>query len=236
MNRPYVSLIIPCFNEGAIFENSVEKIINVLEKINHDWEIIFVDDKSEDDTKKKVERFVKNSKNIKAIYHKNNQGRGKAVTNGIGIAKGEICGYIDVDLEVSENYIPLFVQEIKKGDDLVVGRRFYESTIKSIIRVIISKVYALAINRILNLPLGDTEAGYKFFNRKNILPVLSKVKSVHWFWDTEICAQAYWQGLNISEIPVIYQRRNEKKSTVKLIPDIIDYIKNIYRLKSQVPK
>lgn len=234
MPKYELSIIIPCYNEGATFEKSVQKIVNEIKKLKKTWEIIFVEDKSLDNTKDVVLRFTKKIKNCRAIYHYRNQGRGNSVADGLKVAKGEICGYLDVDLEVSEKYVPIFLKEVEKGNDLVTGKRFYEGGWKNLTRLLLSRVYALAVKMILNLPVDDTEAGYKFFNKKRILPILPKIKSKHWFWDTEICVRAYLSGFNISQVPVLFKRRHDKKSTVKLIPDTLDYINNLIRLKREL--
>ena len=226
-----LSIIIPCYNEGLTFEKSIQKIVSEIKKLKKTWEIIFVEDKSLDNTKVVVAGFTKKIKNCRAIYHSRNQGRGKSAADGIRAANGKICGYLDVDLEVSEKYISLFIKEVEGGADLVVGKRFYEGGFNNLTRFVFSKAYALALKSILKLPIDDTEAGYKFFNRKKISPILPKIKSKHWFWDTEICAKAYWEGLKISQVPVLFKRRVDKKTTVRLLPDTIDYIKNLIRLK-----
>lgn len=236
MAKIYLSVIIPCYNEGPTFEKSVEKIINVLNKLKKSWEIIFVEDKGVDETRNSINGLNKKIKNSKSIFHTRNKGRGRSVADGILIAKGDICGYLDVDLEVSADYIKVFVSEIERGADLAVGKRFYESNFKSLSRVILSKVYAFIVKTFLKIPIADTEAGYKFFRRKRILPILVKVKSNHWFWDTEICARTYWSGLNVSEVPVMFIRRTDKKSTVKLLSDTIAYIKEIMRFRGEVPE
>src|SRR3989344_2388363 len=234
MPKVDLSIIIPCHNEGSIFEDSVEKIVAVLKTQKKKWEMIFVEDKSVDDTKKTVEKLTQKYKNIRAIFHKKNEGRGKSVSDGIKTARGDICGYLDVDLEVSQTYIPLFVKEIEQGFDLAVGKRFYEGGgLSAILRFLASKTYATAVKHIVSIPIEDTETGYKFFRRIKILPILAKIKSRHWFWDTEIFAQASWNGLSLTQIPVLFKRRIDKKSTVKLIPDTIDYIKNLIKLNFQ---
>lgn len=234
MKKIDMSLIIPAFNEGASFEKSVGDIVKQLKRTHKKWELIFVEDKSNDSTKKSVERLIKTIDNSKAIYHSKNQGRGKSVTDGLKLAKGHVCGYLDVDLEVSATYIPLFISEIEQGSDLVVGQRFYEGGLNTLGRYLLSKIYALAVKSILDLNIDDTEAGYKFFNRKKILPLLSKVKSKHWFWDTEICAWAHKAGLEVTQIPVLFNRREDKESTVKIIPDTVDYIRNLIRLRREI--
>ena len=232
MKKPDYSLVLACYNEGPTFEESLNKIYSQVEKMKGVWEIIFVEDKSTDDTRAAVEKFVRENKNAKAIYHNRNLGRGKSVADGIMASRGDICGYIDVDCEIAPSYMPLFVREIENGRDMVVGKRFYESGLKSITRVVASKVYASIIKLFLDVPIEDTEAGYKFFRRKTILPILKKTRDKHWFWDTEICARTSRAGLAIGEIPVLFIRRPEKKSTVKLIPDSINYISSLIKFRS----
>ena len=228
MGKLDFSLILPAYNEGPTFEKSVGKIISELNKTKNDWEIIFVEDKSSDRTKASVEKFVETNKRFRAIFHKKNLGRGQSVVDGIKLSKAPICGYMDVDCEVAPTYIPLFLKEVKNGTDLVVGKRFYEKEYRSLTRFISSKVYARLIKLIFKLPVSDTECGYKFFNRKKIVKVLPDVLDKGWFWDTEICAVSYWKGLKISEIPVLFIKRREKKSTVKLVPGSIDYLKKAF--------
>lgn len=236
MNKPDISIILPCYNEGYSLEENAEKIVRELKKLKRSWELIFVEDKSTDQTKANVEKLVKKTRNSSAIFHSKNRGRGKSAADGILKAKGKICGFLDVDLEVAPHYIPLFIHEIENGADMVIGRRFYEGGFRSLARYLASKTYALVVKIFLKIPIEDTEAGYKFFTRSKILPILSKVQDKHWFWDTEICARAFWVGLEISEIPVLFIRKHEKRSTVKLIPDTWDYLIKVLKFRSQVPK
>lgn len=245
-----VSIIIPCYNEGFTFEKSVSKILTVLNLLKYNWEIVFVEDKSLDNTRKLVEKFSRKIrglvfsppvggskiKNCQVVYHNKNQGRGKTVSDGIHKSRGEICGYLDVDLEVDASYIPLFIEEVKNGADVVVGKRYYESDKNAIVRVLASKIYSLIVKAVLGIPISDTEAGYKFFRRSKILPVLGKTRDTHWFWDTEICARAYYAGLSIREIPVLFIRRHDKKSTVKLIPDTWAYLASIIKFRVEASK
>lgn len=235
MSHPYVSLVLPLYNEGTILEQSLKAIYKSLKRIKKEWEVILVEDKSTDNTLVEIRKLLPGLKNTKLIQHKENQGRGKTVTDGIKAARGTYCGFLDVDLEIPSDYIPLFIKELEKGCDMVVGNRFYEKNLTAITRVLTSIGYKLIVRSLLNLPIDDTEVGYKFFRREKILPVLSKIREKGWFWDSEICARAYWAGLKISQIPVLFVRRTDKKSSVRLIPDTWDYIKKIYRFRSQIP-
>lgn len=236
MVRIKISVIIPCYNEGETFEQSVKKIISVLEKTAYSWEIIFVEDKSSDNTGRTVKKLVQHLKKVRAIFHTKNMGRGRSVSDGINAAKGDICGYLDVDLEVSSKYIPLFIKEVQKGADLVVGNRFYENSLKSLSRVAASRIYAQLVKILFSLSVADSEAGYKFFNRKKVLPILEMVNNNHWFWDTELCVKANIAGLRIEQIPVLFVRRSDKKSTVKLFSDTYSYIRELLKLKLEIQK
>ena len=95
MPKVDLSIIIPCYNEGPTFEDSVNKIIEVAKTLKKDWEMILLEDKSVDDTKKTVEKFTNKYENIRAIFHTKNEGRGKSVSDGIKTAKGAICGFLN---------------------------------------------------------------------------------------------------------------------------------------------
>lgn len=235
MKKVDISVILACYNEGPTFKDSVNKVIKLLSNLKMKWEIIFVEDKSTDQTLKNVKSLLSSIKNARLIVHSKNFGRGKSVSDGILASRGEICGYLDIDLEVSENYISIFVEEIQKGFDLAIGRRYYEGDLKSLSRFLASKIYAFLVAITLKIPISDTEAGYKFFRKDKVLPVLAKVKDKHWFWDTEICARAFWSGLKISQIPVLFVRRSDKRSTVRLVSDTWDYLVKIIKFRSQIP-
>lgn len=81
---------------------------------------------------------------------------------------------------------------------------------------------------VLGVPLQDTETGYKFFNRKKILPIMKRTMHNGWFWDTEIMALAYRAGLRIREEPVLFIRRLDKKSSVRLLHDAVGVAEILY--------
>jgi glycosyltransferase AglD len=228
---PDLSLILPCYNEEPIFEGSVKRIITVLEGTKLNWEIIFVDDKSSDNTVKLIRSVLRANKRCKAIFHAQNIGRGAAVTDGIRSASGQVVGYIDIDLEVSPIYIPEFVRKIHtKEADMVIGKRIYRTTFGSIIREVLSIGYQNISRHIVETRGFDTESGYKFFDRKKIIPILKFTQNKHWFWDTEIIVYAHKAKLKICEEPVLFLRRFDKKSSVNILEDTVNYIIELSKL------
>lgn len=231
-----LSLIIACYNEEPhLFEN-FQKILWVLNNLKINFEIIIVDDASRDKTIDVIKQIADEFKqvDVKTIYHQHNAGRGATVADGIRRSRGRVVGFLDIDLETSEQYIPTFYWKITEGAEVAIADRNYEFALNKIVRFIASRVYARLVRTILHSPFIDTEAGYKFFNREKILPVLRNVKDKHWFWDTEIVMRSYLAGLKIVEVPVMFVRDPRKKSTVRVIPDSIEYLKKIIEFKREI--
>jgi len=229
MDKYDVSLVLACYNEQEIFVDSVKRIINTLDKTDYTWEIIFIDDKSQDKTVQLIKKTLKKypRHHLSAYYHPKNQGRGQTVIDGFKKAKGKIVGYIDIDLETGEWYLPQFFEAIIKGADAAVAWRIYDLQLWSLPRWVGSKGYVFLRKLFLGLPYQDTEGGYKFFKRKKLMSLLKKTKHPGWFFDTEIMALSHQAKLKVAEIPVAFLKRHDKTSTVKFIPDSLKYLKNL---------
>lgn len=236
MKNNNLSLVIPCYQEEEHLKSSYLKVKKELLKNKINYELIFVDDNSLDGTKQIIKEIMKEDKNVKAIFHKENIGRGGTVMDGILQAKYNYVGHLDIDLEVSEKYIINFLQKLQEGLDVALGRRKYLVDIKSLQRFLVSKSCAYIVKFLLNIPYDDTGTGYKFFRRDKIVPIFKQIKNLKWFWDTEIIALSFLNGLKIVEVPVVFKRRKNKKSTVKLIRDSVDYFKNILEFKYRLNK
>lgn len=232
-----LSLVLTCYNEESIFEESVDRIIKTLRKSRLSFEIIFVDDKSSDRTAQLVAAVCQEYSFCRAIFHKKNYGRGRSVSDGIEKSRGAVVGYIDIDLEVSSVYIPELVSVIlDKKADVVIGKRIYRSGIVSLHRELMSRAYTLLARNLVPTEGLDTETGYKFFNRKKIMPILAKVKNSRWFWDTEVMVLARLAGLVIVEVPVLFIRRMDKRSSVHIVRDSWEYVINLWVLRRQLIK
>lgn len=230
-STPHYSLILPCYNEGAHFFGSVADILSSLSLFRYRYEVIFVDDGSTDGTKRKILAVCKKNSQCRYVFHLKNKGRGAAVTTGIRSAAAAIVGYMDIDGEVPALYMPRLVEIISNGHaDVVVGKRVYRTNFSSLVREIASVLYRTMVNFLFHTHGIDTESGYKCFRKKVFLPVLDTIKSTHWFWDTESIVLSQHQGLVVKEVPVLFIRRIDKSSSVRLLPDTLSYCKNIWEL------
>src|SRR5262245_59320249 len=106
-----ISVVLACYNEEEILDASFAEIRETLEALGRPFEIIFVDDVSRDRTREIIRALVAGHPQVptQVLFHEKNTGRGRAVTDGFRAARGEIAGYLDVDLEVHARYIPSLV-------------------------------------------------------------------------------------------------------------------------------
>ncbi len=231
-----LSVVLPCYNERVVIEESTAEIVRVLEGTRLSWEIIFVDDVSKDDTVARAQRLCAADSRLRLIRHERNTGRGRTATDGIRAARGAVVGFLDIDLEVPARYIPSAVEEIRAGADVICAWRIYLPELRLLHREIMSKGYSRLVRQQLRLPLRDTESGFKFFRRTRILPILDQAHNPGWFWDTEIMARAYFGGLRIVELPTIFVKRYEVPSTVRIIPDTIEYWRQLRRFRPEAAR
>lgn len=231
-----LTLVLACFNEEPVFVESVQTIFNVLDITNLTWEIIFVDDCSRDRTRELIHQVIQANphRNLSCILHEKNMGRGRTVSEGLRAARGTIVGYVDIDLEVHARYITTCVLAIQKGADIATAYRVYKFYWRGLVRWIVSHGYMWLERWLLNVPLKDTETGFKFFRREKILPVLDEIEDERWFWDTEVMVRSYLRGYRIEEIPCLFQRRFDKHSTVNVVGDSLDYFGKLWRFRKTV--
>lgn len=227
-------MVVACYNETAVLERNVALILKVLSMTKLDYEMIFVDDCSSDETVDIIKGLIKDRPHLKLIRHETNKGRGRTVADGIKQAEGKVVGFLDIDLSTPPWYIPLFVSAIEEGTDVAVAHRVYKLNWKILHRWALSRGYNLLVRLFLQVPMIDTEAGFKFFNREKILPILDRIEDEHWFWDTEITVLSYLSGLSIRELPTVYIRYPELRSKVKIVQDVMRYIKNLFRFRRKI--
>src|SRR4051812_32734685 len=100
MSSKFVSIILPCYNEAGHLKKSVRLLVDESKNFNFPFEFIFVEDKSTDATRDLLKKMEAGMKNARFVYHMENKGRGGAVKTGFSVAKGDLVGFIDIDLEI----------------------------------------------------------------------------------------------------------------------------------------
>jgi glycosyltransferase involved in cell wall biosynthesis len=236
MAPPSVSVVVACYNEESVLRESFAALKGTLEDFERSWEILFVDDCSSDGTREIIRSLIQEHPDLalRSILHERNRGRGATVSDGFRAARGEVVGYLDIDLEVHSRYIPSLVRAIEAGADVATIRRIYAFQVLSLDRYLMSRGYSWLVRRLLGTSLHDTETGYKFFRRDSVLPLLDEIRDEGWFWDTEVMIRAERRGLRIEEIPGAYVRRYDKTSTVHGLRDSGRYFVQLVRFRRSI--
>jgi len=233
---PDLSLVVPCYNEARHLRASVRSVVEVLEQTGGTWDIVFVDDRSEDDTGALIRDICAADPRCRALFHDRNRGRGAAFKTGFAASTGRVTGFLDIDLEVHARYIPGLVAEIERhGVDVATGRRHYLlRQTGGLHRAAASWGYRRLSNFLLALDLEDSETGCKFFRRETAGPIVLASANDGWFWDTEVMARARLAGLRIAEVPVQFLRRPDKSSTVRFWRDSWHYLRALHDFRGVV--
>lgn len=222
-----LSLIIPTYNEVANVNPLVEKIHSVL--TGYDYEIIFIDDDSEDGTAEAVaelgEKFP-----VRVVVRKDKKGLASAVVDGIGYAAGDVVGVMDADLQHPPEVIPDLLRALENGAEVVVASRYVKGggcVGWGLVRRIISRGAVLIAH--LFLPgiktVHDPMSGFAIFKRQVVEGVALTPTGYKIL--LEILVKGHYQQL--VEVPYWFRSRQEGKSKLNIKQQLY-YLQHIYAL------
>jgi len=205
--RPYLSIVIPAYNEEDRLPPTLKKILQYFKKQKYSWEIIVIDDGSRDKTSQVVKNFIKDNKNIRLVRQKNT-GKGGAVKNGILHCWGEYVLMTDADLSTPIEELKKFWPKIKKGCSIVTGSRGVRGAKilrhQKPIRELFGKIFG-GLSRLLVLDdLIDTQCGFKLFKGDLARKIFQKLWTKSAIWELEIFYHATKEGAKIAEVPVVW--------------------------------
>jgi len=124
INKKFVTVVIPCYNEEAILQCNVNRVIDFLESKSekYTWEIVLVDDGSKDKTGKVADELARQRNEVRVIHHPVNLNLGLALQTGFRNARGEVIVVLDVDLSYSFEYIEQMVDKlVETSADMVLA-------------------------------------------------------------------------------------------------------------------
>ncbi|HRG00710.1 MAG TPA: glycosyltransferase [Bacteroidia bacterium] len=157
-----LAIIIPVFNAEHCLKQTVDRVVNVLRKINVSYEIILINDASYDRSWSIIRELKSSNENITGVNFNKNYGQHNALHCGIKIANANYIVTIDDDLEQSPEDIILLYQNIKaSGNDLVYGMP--TNIKKGFLRILITKIYK-RISQIENKKAGEGSS-FRIFNK-----------------------------------------------------------------------
>ena len=161
-----ISIIVPLFNEAESLPKLFEWIERVMNDHSYTFEVIFVNDGSNDNSWEVIEALQKQSSNIRGIKFRHNYGKSPALYCGFKAAKGDVVITMDADLQDSPDEIPELFSMIKNENyDLVSGwkKKRYDSTFT---KNIPSKLYNATARKVTGLKLHDMNCGLKAYKNE----------------------------------------------------------------------
>ncbi|MBI3406056.1 MAG: glycosyltransferase family 2 protein [Acidobacteria bacterium] len=215
------SVVVPMHNEEAYVRPLYEKLRAAMERLPEPFELIFVDDGSSDQTFPLLNELVRTDPRVRVIRLKRNFGQTAALSAGFDNVAGEIIVALDADLRSDPAEIPLLLEKLAEGYDLVSGWR-KDRGHEGVIRTLPSRVANWLISRLSGVRMNDFGTTFKAY-RRELLRDLRLYGDQHRF----IPALASWQGARIAEIPVSDSPREFGKShygierTVRVFFDLI---------------
>jgi glycosyltransferase involved in cell wall biosynthesis len=210
-----ISIVIPIFNEEGNICKLAESIVTNLSKIN--YEVLFINDGSTDNSEKNILIITKKYSNFKLINLRRNYGQTAAMQAGFDYSSGEIIIPMDGDLQNDPKDIPMLIDKINEGYDVVSGWRKTRLD-KKYTRIIPSKIANMLISKISGIHLHDYGCTLKAY-RKEILDEIKLYGEMHRF----IPIYASWEGAKVTEVAVHHHPRTAGKTKYGLsrIPRVI---------------
>ena len=210
-----ISIIIPIFNEEENIEELSKSINKVL--VDKNYEVLFVNDGSTDNSEEKLLKITKKFPNFKLINLRRNYGQTAAMQAGFDNSLGNIIIPMDGDLQNDPQDIPLLINKIDEGYDVVSGWRKKRHD-KKLTRIIPSKIANTLISKISGIHLHDYGCTLKAY-KKDILNDIKLYGEMHRF----IPFYASWEGAKVTEIQVRHHPRIAGKTKYGLsrIPKVI---------------
>ncbi|ADN09602.1 glycosyltransferase family 2 protein [Sulfurimonas autotrophica] len=163
--NPFISIVVPCYNEEDVIDIFLEKIFIVLKELDRSYEIVFVNDGSRDKTLEILKQKAKEYDEVRVISLSRNFGKEAALSAGLDMADGEVVVPIDVDLQDPPELILDFVKKYEEGYDVVVGKRV-DRTTDSFAKRISAEFFYKIHNKISDIEIPHNVGDYRLMSRR----------------------------------------------------------------------
>lgn len=218
---PYLSVVVPIFNEAESVETLYERLTQSLSAPGHSYEILAVDDGSTDSSFAILSRLAASDQRLRVVRFRRNYGQTAAFSAGFQLSQGQVVVTIDADLQNDPADIPLLLAKIAEGYDVVSGWRERRRD-PFLNRRLPSLVANWLISQITGVHLHDYGCSLKAY-RTEVIKNIQLYGELHRF----IPAIASWQGVAVTEIPVNHFSRQFGTSkyglnrTVRVMLDLV---------------
>ena len=196
-----LSVVVPAFNESPVLGEFHRRLSEVMRAIGMDYEIIYVDDGSTDDTAAVLNRLRDNDESVAVIELSRNFGKEVALTAGLDHAGGDAVIIIDADLQDPPELIVEFLREWRDGYDIVYGRRSDREG-ESWLKITTAKWFYRVINRLSDVEIPRDSGDFRLISRR-ALDALISLRETHRYMKGLYA----WIGFPQKEVPYLRQAR-----------------------------
>jgi dolichyl-phosphate beta-glucosyltransferase len=224
MNEPELSIVVPAYNEESRLPLTLSVLKSYLDGEKVDWEIIIVDDGSQDKTVQLVEETRSGDERIRVVSHSPNAGRGASVREGVGLANGRFILETDSDGSVDAEAIGRFLNAFRA--DRALGAIFGSREMKGarivlpqpFLRVFLGYGFLYMAKVVFCLwRTTDFTLGFKMFRKNAALDIFDHQYDNAYVAEAEIVYVAHKRGWKVLELPVIWT--DNKDSRIKPFRD-----------------
>ena len=231
MTQVELSFVIPAYNE----EDSIECALGALDEIVKDrwlpYEIVVVDDGSNDKTLKKALKYANRNGHVKVVSYTQNEGKGHAVKTGFMQATGEVVVFADSDMDIDFAVVSSYVDAIEDCDIVIATKWHPDSMVDmSLSRRFLSHSFNVLVRLLTGARLRDTQVGLKAMRKSAFVNIFPRLCVKRYAFDVELLAVARLYGLKIVEMPTKLRLRKpfRAKEVFKMFLDLLGIA---YRLR-----
>lgn len=229
-----LTIIFPVLNERLRLESGITRTVEYLESISFsDYEIIIVDNGSEDETPQIAEALCRKYERVQ--YERINvRGVGAAFRRGVKLSHGQVVGYMDIDLATNIKHLGEAIHIFQKCPEVeyINGSRFAKTSDtrgRKWYRRITSQGLLILLKLFLGMQSTDAICGFTFVRRKTVISLVKGCSRDNgWFYMIEFLLRAEKRGVKILDYPVEWQE--DYNTTVKVFKTICNYLVQIARL------
>ena len=203
--RRVISFVLPVYNEEGNLPALYEKITAAVTKLSDDYELLFVDDGSTDGSLQTLETLQANDKRISIIQLRRNFGKAAAYNAGFEHTSGDIVITMDTDLQDDPDEIPLFIEQIDRGFDMVCGWKHKGKG--SMEKSLPSKLFNRVVRAVTGISLHDFNCPFKAY-RREVLDEIDVYGELHRY----IPVLAVSRGFTVTEIKIKNMPRTSGES------------------------
>ncbi len=206
LRKKKVSIIIPVYNEASNIEKLFSELHSVLSNLHYNYEVIFVDDGSSDDSLSRIRKLTTEFSFVFFIELSRNFGHQNALKAGLDLSKGDCAITMDSDLQHPPSLIPELLSKWESGNDIVYTRRKENKKLPWFKRKT-SSLFYLLINKLSDLKLENGTADFRLMDRK-VLNAFSQLKENELF----LRGLVKWAGFRQIAVDYSPQDRHSGKS------------------------